>query len=175
MKWDFKTNIRSSFLRLKASTITESVVAMTVISISFTVGLKVFEYGFNGKLQAFASQYVDIQSGVKLNYPSVIFLQKDKEEIKEPLFLSIDSTAHVQGLVACIDQTAGRRRPRIKILSKATITGEFFSTDPFSLEGSVNGTVISPGFSLEIGMQSCLLYTSPSPRDGLLSRMPSSA
>ena len=26
-----------------------------------------------------------------------------------------------------------------------------------------------------IGMQPCLLYTSPSPRDGLLSRMPSSA
>ena len=26
-----------------------------------------------------------------------------------------------------------------------------------------------------IGYQSCLLYTSPSPRDGLLSRMPSSA
>ena len=27
----------------------------------------------------------------------------------------------------------------------------------------------------EIGVQPCLLYTSPSPRDGLLSRMPSSA
>ena len=27
----------------------------------------------------------------------------------------------------------------------------------------------------EVGMLSCLLYTSPSPRDGLLSRMPSSA
>ena len=28
---------------------------------------------------------------------------------------------------------------------------------------------------LQAGMPSCLLYTSPSPRDGLLSRMPSSA
>ena len=28
---------------------------------------------------------------------------------------------------------------------------------------------------LEAGMDTCLLYTSPSPRDGLLSRMPSSA
>ena len=27
----------------------------------------------------------------------------------------------------------------------------------------------------ELGLKSCLLYTSPSPRDGLLSRMPSSA
>ena len=28
---------------------------------------------------------------------------------------------------------------------------------------------------LQIGARTCLLYTSPSPRDGLLSRMPSSA
>ena len=33
-----------------------------------------------------------------------------------------------------------------------------------------------PSFaSLAAGVQACLLYTSPSPRDGLLSRMPSSA
>ena len=30
-------------------------------------------------------------------------------------------------------------------------------------------------FTLEDGPKGCLLYTSPSPRDGLLSRMPSSA
>ena len=29
--------------------------------------------------------------------------------------------------------------------------------------------------NLEVSMNGCLLYTSPSPRDGLLSRMPSSA
>ena len=33
------------------------------------------------------------------------------------------------------------------------------------------GTFTMPGNSVEV----CLLYTSPSPRDGLLSRMPSSA
>ena len=31
------------------------------------------------------------------------------------------------------------------------------------------------GNILVVGLNSCLLYTSPSPRDGLLSRMPSSA
>ena len=35
---------------------------------------------------------------------------------------------------------------------------------------------ISTGYKLEVGHPpGCLLYTSPSPRDGLLSRMPSSA
>ena len=36
--------------------------------------------------------------------------------------------------------------------------------------------IVKPGVTLdEIVLQVCLLYTSPSPRDGLLSRMPSSA
>ena len=37
--------------------------------------------------------------------------------------------------------------------------------------------VLSTDESLKIieGLETCLLYTSPSPRDGLLSRMPSSA
>ena len=32
-----------------------------------------------------------------------------------------------------------------------------------------------PGFDIVVHLINCLLYTSPSPRDGLLSRMPSSA
>ena len=35
--------------------------------------------------------------------------------------------------------------------------------------------VDSAYITIEVGVKSCLLYTSPSPRDGLLSRMPSSA
>ena len=38
-----------------------------------------------------------------------------------------------------------------------------------------DGTEISRSFSRHVLQCSCLLYTSPSPRDGLLSRMPSSA
>ena len=35
--------------------------------------------------------------------------------------------------------------------------------------------VVEPGGLIRISWSTCLLYTSPSPRDGLLSRMPSSA
>ena len=38
----------------------------------------------------------------------------------------------------------------------------------------VSSPDVGPGQVL-IGVKACLLYTSPSPRDGLLSRMPSSA
>ena len=43
----------------------------------------------------------------------------------------------------------------------------------FSLEAEANLTF--DGTTLKVGSLTCLLYTSPSPRDGLLSRMPSSA
>ena len=60
--------------------------------------------------------------------------------------------------------------------------------DVFIIGGGVNGAGIArdaAGRGLNVGLadmgdlgnatSSCLLYTSPSPRDGLLSRMPSSA
>ena len=46
---------------------------------------------------------------------------------------------------------------------KLTLREEQISTILYCLEGYV------------AGLDDCLLYTSPSPRDGLLSRMPSSA
>ena len=50
-----------------------------------------------------------------------------------------------------------------------------FDDGVFSLKGYVT-TVNNGGFvRLAHRPESCLLYTSPSPRDGLLSRMPSSA
>ena len=46
---------------------------------------------------------------------------------------------------------------------------------PISLLKSRYFSIFSPSFSYTLWSQGCLLYTSPSPRDGLLSRMPSSA
>ena len=40
---------------------------------------------------------------------------------------------------------------------------------------SVTGRVVGKGIPADHWERTCLLYTSPSPRDGLLSRMPSSA
>ena len=41
--------------------------------------------------------------------------------------------------------------------------------------GSLGGTCLNVGCIPSKSLLNCLLYTSPSPRDGLLSRMPSSA
>ena len=45
--------------------------------------------------------------------------------------------------------------------------------NPLVIEGEPSSTGDQPGGQLML--TTCLLYTSPSPRDGLLSRMPSSA
>ena len=59
------------------------------------------------------------------------------------------------------------------------LTEEKWEQTPGSGSGKVKGDLRVPGkhnlFCVEVKFYNCLLYTSPSPRDGLLSRMPSSA
>ena len=74
----------------------------------------------------------------------------------------------------------------LALLSIALLIGAFIGTDGVS-DGSKEQAMLPP-CSVDEGLplidddevtcywgMSCLLYTSPSPRDGLLSRMPSSA
>ena len=50
-----------------------------------------------------------------------------------------------------------------------------FDGDHFFARNSFVGLQSNTWGSIKLGRNTCLLYTSPSPRDGLLSRMPSSA
>ena len=59
-----------------------------------------------------------------------------------------------------------RFNPRLKTVEISKIRN--FDQQISSIPGIIKLTLGEPDFS-------CLLYTSPSPRDGLLSRMPSSA
>ena len=52
--------------------------------------------------------------------------------------------------------------------------GNTYIFDQSNSSNAVGGTHVL-AFSTTANAQTCLLYTSPSPRDGLLSRMPSSA
>ena len=66
---------------------------------------------------------------------------------------------------------APKIRPKEKIL-----INKYDALDKFSAKEWVENTISNfGGFDTLINCSGCLLYTSPSPRDGLLSRMPSSA
>ena len=66
-------------------------------------------------------------------------------------------------LAACSSGTGNKEA------TKPVTYAYVFSSDPVTLDYTVSGNVSTKQVT------GCLLYTSPSPRDGLLSRMPSSA
>ena len=65
------------------------------------------------------------------------------------------------------------------VFDRANMGGDIIPQDPVALlnVGILQGQIvlICGGFSLRPGAISCLLYTSPSPRDRTRSRMPASA
>ena len=80
------------------------------------------------------------------------------------------------GPVKPASKLASMRELGLLIIIAALCVGMSFASPYFLTWDNVRAMLLS--FSIEgivvVGM-TCLLYTSPSPRDGLLSRMPSSA
>ena len=78
-----------------------------------------------------------------------------------------------------INGPAGRYRLAAHFVSGAAAEGqpvEFFVDDPGTMPPvKADLAIWGKDEGLEKWLKDCLLYTSPSPRDGLLSRMPSSA
>ena len=75
-------------------------------------------------------------------------------------------------------------QPGVNITNgRISVRGSRSEEVAYTLDGASITDVINTGFEFsaipealaEISVEACLLYTSPSPRDGLLSRMPSSA
>ena len=87
-----------------------------------------------------------------------------------------ENKAMAKEIVAMI--LAGGRGSRLYALTQKTAKpavsfgGKYRIVD-FPLSNCVNSSIDTVGIATQY--QPCLLYTSPSPRDGLLSRMPSSA
>ena len=81
------------------------------------------------------------------------------------------------------DHPQWRVRARVKAPRPARVQAVLAATDgdrklwfgSYGFESDVYTTVELPVHAPLAGLEVCLLYTSPSPRDGLLSRMPSSA
>ena len=63
----------------------------------------------------------------------------------------------------------------LETLPGESIVHPVISTDGFNVGDEVLCTINQQRRNKNTSMHTCLLYTSPSPRDGLLSRMPSSA
>ena len=73
---------------------------------------------------------------------------------------------------------ASARPPLLSVRGVKTFYGNIIALKGVDLdvyEGEIVALIGANGAGKSTLMMTCLLYTSPSPRDGLLSRMPSSA
>src|SRR5664279_4329796 len=86
-----------------------------------------------------------------------------KFELIDPFFFSQPSAIYEQLFVWVTEGTA-----------QGPLWKELLVTMEETTLGFLIGSVMGVFFGVALG-RNCLLYTSPSPRDGLLSRMPSSA
>ena len=86
-------------------------------------------------------------------------LEKINEEYVDEINQSDSMDSAINGLLQSLDPYSAYMPPEVFNEMQTETSGEF------------------GGLGIEVSMEAgvCLLYTSPSPRDGLLSRMPSSA
>ena len=79
--------------------------------------------------------------------------------------------AHCDGPCGVYDPAS----TRVAAEAVLAMTKKLIALTPPSSTDSADWAAYSNTFSRFVAVKDCLLYTSPSPRDGLLSRMPSSA
>ena len=79
------------------------------------------------------------------------------------------------GWSGVVDRILNTARPTSAMSGRCATGGVLNAFDALNAGGGGGGDVTPPADPTGLGASGCLLYTSPSPRDGLLSRMPSSA
>ena len=79
-----------------------------------------------------------------------------------------------RGILAAVTTFKAKRRWRLQIMAIALAAATLFASSLASA-GAQDGIVNAVEAPIIDRINNCLLYTSPSPRDATLSRMPSSA
>ena len=112
-------------------------------------------------------EYKDGQkkSNLKKIFPGYILVQM---EMDDDSWFVVRNTPGVTGFVSAEDESDNRPKPvPLEQEEVDHILNQIRSDEPRIKVGFASGQTVR--------VTDCLLYTSPSPRDGLLSRMPSSA
>ena len=84
-------------------------------------------------------------------------------------YFDCESDAGAAQKATCLSVAAVTVDENFKIIDQWKINSKFKRSRPFEIDA-----MLAHNIPVEV-IENCLLYTSPSPRDGLLSRMPSSA
>ena len=115
-------------------------------------------FGLSGAIDEDHSQLAVLEDDVS---QTVILIERLLTELSDDIRRQTNYVANERG--------------ELNTLALAVKNGEFFGPSLATTSYTMGSAKAAPGKSRISSIRSCLLYTSPSPRDGLLSRMPSSA
>lgn len=107
----------------------------------------VFEKGFKGNVQVYASSKVLIQEDCTFSYPSSVYLDKDSDQLTE-IFVGRNSTI-IGGVVLTGDLYRNSLQRLLTIEENAKVVGDVYCYGKTQLKGDVIGTVYTDRFFLK--------------------------
>lgn len=108
----------------------------------------IIEDGFKGTLQAFATSHLEIGSGCKLSYPSVLGLVITKASSNKP-HVNIAANTLIEGATIVYQQLRQRYLPKMTIEEKTIIKGQVVADAEVDLKGAIYGSTLVSKFSLK--------------------------
>lgn len=110
-----------------------------------------FEEGFNGTVQAMATERIICEKGVKLNYPSALTVKEKESSKSEEHGIFLQENSSVRGGILLLSEQPNFRRPiQLKILH-GTVAGFIYNQGETELQGEVIGSLYTNAFNLELG------------------------
>jgi hypothetical protein len=133
-----------------------AIISDTLITVSATAILKdiilaapkiIFEEGFKGNLQTFASDSIIVKKNVSFYYPSVLGIVAAKAEKNCAIVLN-ENDSITGSLFAYQVTIDSYKRAGILIGSKSVVTGQIYSSGYIDMEGTLFGSLMSSKFLL---------------------------
>lgn len=101
--------------------------------------------GFNGRLQAFATESIRVDEDVKLAYPSVLILLPNKKEGGK---IEVGENCILEGAIG-VESEAEERESFVRISKGTVIEGHVWGMAKLELRGEVKGSVSTQYFTLQ--------------------------
>lgn len=112
-----------------------------------------FEKGFVGTVQVLASEQITVEEGVKLNYPSYLVLneQKNKDSEKSRVIHLEKEATVLGGILMTTQDYAYQNIPKLYVDEAATVAGLVYCVGSAEVRGAVIGHLYSSRLDLHFG------------------------
>ena len=110
----------------------------------------VIESYVTGTFQAFATKFITVNKGVKLNYPSVLVVLNNGTAKDDTTNITIGENATIKGSLIYTKQNdtikQNQFNPQVHLKTRSIIIGDVYCNGNIELSGDIRGTVITDRF-----------------------------